>query len=167
MRRVLLIVVLLAGCAEATGAKTVLERAKDDNVTEVATGDPAMEAAFAKARASLDGFLKLEKDPPPQLSAFSVKVGIEQDGYTEFFWLSDLEETASGYSAIIDNQPERVDRVRMGQRYAFARDEIVDWTYRDDQRQASLGNFTGCALLSHEPPEQAEAFKREFGLSCD
>lgn len=166
MHKLLLLVVLLAGCSEASDAKTVLERAKEDSVTEVATGDPAMNAAFAKARASLDGFLKLEKNPPPQLSSFSVKVGIEQDGYTEFFWLSDLEETAQGYSAIIDNQPERVHRVRMGQRYAFARDEIVDWTYRDSSG-AAHGNFTACALLSHEPPEQAEAFKQEFGLSCD
>lgn len=167
MHKVLLIVVLLAGCSQATDAKTVLERAKDDNMTEVPTGDPAMEAAFAKARASLDGFLKLEKNPPPNLSTFSVKVGIEQDGYKEFFWLSDLDETAGGYSAIIDNQPARVDRVRLGQRYEFARSEIVDWTYRDDERKTTHGNFTGCALLSHEPPEQAEAFKREFGLSCD
>lgn len=167
MHRILLLVVLLAGCSEANGAKTVLERATDDNVTEVATGDPAMEAAFAKARASLDGFLKLEKHPPSHLSAFSVKVGIEQDGYTEFFWLSDLNETASGYSAIIDNQPERVHRVRMGQRYEFARDEIVDWTYRDEQRETMHGNFTACAMLTHEPAEQAAAFKEQFGLSCD
>lgn len=167
MHKVLLIVVLLAGCSQASDAKTVLERAKDDNVTEVATGDPAMEVAFAKARASLDGFLKLEKQPPPNLSAFSVKVGIEQDGYTEFFWLSELDETARGYSATIDNQPERVNRVRLGQRYEFAREEIVDWTYRDDERKTTHGNFTACAMLTHEPPEQAAAFKREFGLSCD
>jgi hypothetical protein len=28
------------------------------------------------------------------------------------------------------------------------------------------GNFTACALLKREPADQAEAMKKQFGLSC-
>ena len=29
------------------------------------------------------------------------------------------------------------------------------------------GNFTACALLSKEPPKEAEAFKKQYGLRCE
>jgi hypothetical protein len=30
-----------------------------------------------------------------------------------------------------------------------------------------IGNYTACAIIKHEPIEDAEAFKRQYGLSCD
>jgi hypothetical protein len=29
------------------------------------------------------------------------------------------------------------------------------------------GNFTACALVKREPGEEAEAFVKKFGLTCD
>ena len=30
-----------------------------------------------------------------------------------------------------------------------------------------IGNYTSCALLKREPPQQAAAFMKQYGLSCD
>lgn len=47
----------------------------------------------------------------------------------------------------------------------FERHEIVDWTY--DAAGKMKGNFTGCALLINERPEDAAQFKAAYGLECD
>jgi uncharacterized protein YegJ (DUF2314 family) len=54
----------------------------------------------------------------------------------------------------------------MGQRYAFSRSRVVDWTYIDTTKKKMVGNFTLCALLTKEPREQAEATRRRFKLDC-
>jgi uncharacterized protein YegJ (DUF2314 family) len=49
----------------------------------------------------------------------------------------------------------------------FARGEIHDWMYYDDANRRMKGNFTACALLTREKPEDAEKMKRTYGLVCD
>jgi hypothetical protein len=29
------------------------------------------------------------------------------------------------------------------------------------------GNYTGCAIMKHEPAKLREAFKKRYGLECD
>ncbi|MGZ8407195.1 MAG: hypothetical protein ACXWVJ_04125 [Caulobacteraceae bacterium] len=56
---------------------------------------------------------------------------------------------------------------KLGERIEFSRGQIADWTYIDGAKGQMVGNFTGCALLTKEPPAQAEEFKRLYGLQCD
>jgi hypothetical protein len=48
----------------------------DPNLAYVPKSDPAMSAAFTRAAASLDGFLKAWRDPPPGAKAFAIKIGL-------------------------------------------------------------------------------------------
>jgi uncharacterized protein YegJ (DUF2314 family) len=162
MRYVLLALCLMTGCSAPADTQTIVERALADEITVRDDEDPAMQAAFKKARDSLDAvFQKTE------LSDLSVKVGVKEDGNTEYFWLNDLSRTGNRFSGVINNEPRIVTHVRFGQRYEFGHDQIVDWTYVDAESGKMQGNFTGCALLSHEPPEQAAEFRRQYGLDCD
>jgi uncharacterized protein YegJ (DUF2314 family) len=54
---------------------------------------------------------------------------------------------------------------KFGQTITFKEDEIVDWLYLEDGKM--IGNFTACAMLKREPPQEAEKFIRQFGLRCD
>ena len=97
---------------------------------------------------------------------FAVKVGIPAgDDSSEFFWISPFEPRGGKYTGRINNTPRMVKTVKLGQTIEFSEDEIVDWLYTEDGKMR--GNFTACAMLKHEPPDQVEAVKREFGLSCD
>ncbi|RNF86161.1 YegJ family protein [Montanilutibacter psychrotolerans] len=167
-RCVLLLLLSLAACGESPAPATLAERAQADEVALVSAEDAGMRAAFAQARASLDGFLALAlaKPAPAGLGDFAVKVPISQDGATEYFWLSDLSVDGDGYSALIANRPEVVTRVAQGQRHRFARADIVDWTYTDADTRRMHGNFTACALLAKESPAQAEEFRQQYGLDC-
>ena len=162
MRYALLLLCLMTGCSAPADSQTIVERAVADEVTVRDDDDPAMKAAFKKARDSLDSAFQAV-----ELSSLSVKVGIEEDGNTEYFWLNDLSRTGDRYSGVINNEPRMVANVRFGQTYEFARGQIVDWTYADARSGKMRGNFTACALLSHEPPEQAAEFRKQYGLDCD
>jgi uncharacterized protein YegJ (DUF2314 family) len=156
-----------------TSAQTALERARQDQIVDVPAGDDAMEAAFAKARATLDGFLALLDKPPPNTSIYTVKLRIVDpvSRAAEFFWVGDLKRDGNSFSGRIDNTPRSVTNVREGQRVRFTRAEIYDWMYADSNfinaKRSIVGNFTLCALLTRETPEEAAEVKRDVGAVCD
>jgi uncharacterized protein YegJ (DUF2314 family) len=153
-------------CIAALG-QTVLEKAQKDELSFVPKDDPTMARAFAKARESLDQFLTLLLDAPPYMQSPGVKVGISDGNRVEFFWISNVAQKGEKFSGLINNQPRSVKSVRMGQNYEFGRAQIVDWTFVDARSNKMIGNFTACALLTREPPDQAAAFRRQYGLDCD
>jgi uncharacterized protein YegJ (DUF2314 family) len=147
--------------------QSILERSRRDETVSVPSGDPAMEAAFAKARATLDQFLAVLDKPPPHIEGHAVKIRITDRGRTEFFWVVDLKRDGDRFRGEINNTPRSVSNVREGQIVEFARGEIYDWLYIDIARQRMVGNFTGCALLAREKPEDAAEMKRATGMTCD
>ena len=168
MRHLALVAAVLVLVAGGAGAETVLERAKRDAIELVARDDPDMAAAMRKARATLPGFLALARVPPPWVTSLAVKVAISGDNDArEFFWITPFQQRGAKFSGRINNTPRLVKTVKLGQIIAFSQDEIVDWTYHDSDSGKTEGNFTACALLKRDPPDQAEAFKKQFGLSCD
>jgi uncharacterized protein YegJ (DUF2314 family) len=168
--RNLVCIALAIACANACGisfAQTIVERANKDEVALVKSGDAAMDAAFAKARATLDDFLSKLKSPAAGTSGYAVKVPIREGDSTEYFWMGSIKQDGDRFSGTLNNTPRMVKSVKMGQTIKFAKSEIVDWTYLDKISGKMHGNFTACALLKNESAESAAAFKRQFGLSCD
>jgi uncharacterized protein YegJ (DUF2314 family) len=157
---------VLVGC-ERSPEETVTERANADHVQMVKAEDPAMLRAFDKARASLDSFLQVLASGDPRIRTPSVKVRIEDHGAVEYFWISKLSMTTGGFSGTIDNDAELVHNVKLGQTINFPRSQIYDWTYFDATTGRTMGNFTVCALLSHESPQDAADFKAKYHLDCD
>jgi uncharacterized protein YegJ (DUF2314 family) len=96
-----------------------------------------------------------------------VKVGIREGKNTEYFWVNELATAGDDFTGKINNEPRMVKSVKLGQAYKFSKSQIVDWTYLDRPNRKMAGNFTACALLSKEPPAEAEAMKKRYGLSCE
>jgi len=145
----------------------MLETAQSDGVTFVSDDDPAMLAAFRKARSTLDGFLALAASPPPNTDSFAVKVAISQGSRQEYFWISPFQREGESFYGRISNTPQVVSNVAEGQEFRFERAEVVDWSYENSLEKKMYGNFTACALLTHESEASAAAFKAEYGLDCD
>ena len=153
-------------CVAPAAAQTpgILERSRRGEVTLMSDDHPAMRAAFAKARRTLGGFLKIAADPPPGTSFHAVKVGLRDGDHTEYFWISDLRRDGAGFVGRLGNTPRMVRGYELGQTIRFSRSEIVDWTYR--QGATTKGNFTACALLTQEPAAGRAEFMLRTGLSC-
>jgi uncharacterized protein YegJ (DUF2314 family) len=154
-----------AGAVTHAADDSILEKSKRDEIALVPDGNADMETAFRKARATLKDFLALVRVPRPSITNYAVKIGIPDRGETEFFWISRFTQQNGRLIGRIDNTPRLVRNVREGERISFKESDVVDWLYRENGRM--IGNYTACGLIKNEPPQQAEAFKKEYGLSCD
>lgn len=143
------------------------DHARKDEIVFMQDEEPAMRDAFQKAKATLDDFLKKAKNPPAGTDGYAIKVGVRDGEDTEYFWLNELKFTGSTYAGRINNEPEIVENVSYGQMYSFTRDQIVDWMYMDNKKSRMMGNFTACALLTKESPDNVKKFKEQYGLLCD
>jgi uncharacterized protein YegJ (DUF2314 family) len=164
MWRQLLAVALFAGlypgaCAQQPGA------AERDDVVSVKSGDPAVTAAMQRARAELDGFLAIASAPPAGTDRFSVKVRLPYgEDQAEYIWINPFKRDGARFVGVVASTPRHFSNLASGDRLAFERKDIADWTYMNGGRR--MGNYTGCALLAREPPEQYEALKKRYGLDC-
>jgi uncharacterized protein YegJ (DUF2314 family) len=157
-------IVTLFGTAHA---ETLVDRVKRDEIAHMSSEEPAMRKAFEQARASLDNFLGKAKDPAAGTDRYALKVAISDGQNTEYFWVVDFAGNGEQFTGVLNNEPRLVMKHRYGEKIAFRRDQIADWTYMDTNNRRMHGNFTACALLTNEPPAQAAEFKRQYGLRCD
>lgn len=158
---------LICLAVTTANAQDISAKADRDELTFMRDEEPAMQRAFSKARAELDQFLSIARAPAPGLVGFAVKVGISEGADAEYFWISNFSESNGKFTGQISNEPRMVKSVKLGQKYSFVRTQIVDWTYIDKSRRKMIGNYTLCALLTKEPPSEAEATRKRFNLDCE
>lgn len=101
----------------------------EDKVVNFATDDPVMNAAIAKARAGLPQFWDKFASHDATETGFALKVGISNGTNTEHFWCGNIEGTRESSTCVIDNEPEVVTTVKLGQRIEVKQEQISDWMY--------------------------------------
>ncbi|MGO9486682.1 MAG: YegJ family protein [Rhodomicrobium sp.] len=131
--------------------------AVEDRTIHVPNVDAEMNAAIEKARKSLPLFWEKLAKPGEGESGFTLKVKIEDGGYSEHFWVIDIERKGETIFGTIDNTPEEVKSVTMGQRIRIAPDQISDWMYMHNRKM--VGNETLRVLLARMPKQQADALR--------
>ncbi len=158
---------LIAFVPGIAAAESLLDTSKRDGIAIIEKGNPDMALAYKQARQTLPQFLKLALAPPPNTRGFAVKIGIPYGNRTdaEFFWISPFKPQGDKYVGNINNTPRLAKTVKLGQSIEFTETEIVDWLYQQDGKM--VGNYTACALLKREPPQQAATFMKQYGLNCD
>jgi uncharacterized protein YegJ (DUF2314 family) len=127
----------------------------DDKVTLVEKDDPDMLAAFAKARSETDNFIAIMSAGTGE--GYSVKVAETDNGQTEYFWLDNLTYANGVFSGTIDNDPDLVKNVKMGQHVDVKKEDIFDWLYMKDGKM--YGNYTVRVLLPKMSKEDADKIR--------
>jgi uncharacterized protein YegJ (DUF2314 family) len=150
---------------EPARAQTITQKAERDELAIVAKSDPTMARAMSKARQTLPDFLSVAAAPKPGMEGFAVKVAVREGDNAEYFWITPFTNKNGEFSGAINNTPRQVRSVKLGQAITFDQSEIVDWMYMDDDKMK--GNYTACALLKSASKQEAEEFKKRFGLDCD
>ena len=158
--------VLLCLCLPFAMAQTLTERAERDEVIMAKDGDPAMDKAFARARAGLDNFLRDAASSSSVNTGHAVKVRLADGDKREYFWVGDVRQAGQDFTGRLDNEPRNVKRVRYGERFRFPRADIVDWLYYDPLGRMR-GSYTTCALMAKEDPKEVKALLERIRLSCD
>ena len=146
----ILIALSFAGCSSGGGPSS-------DPITSVDENDPEMNAAIAKARADLPNFWRKFEQPGPDDSDFALKVKITDSHGVEHFWLTDLERKDGKITGTVNNDPQTVQNVKLGDRIPIPESDITDWMYMRNGKMH--GNGTVRPLLKTMPPEEAARIK--------
>ena len=110
--------------------KTTEEIGVEEAVVMVQRDDPEMKAAVLQAQSSLDEFAEAIKNPMPDHS-YSVKVRMEEHGEVEFIWLSNVNYDAGYFKGIVDNDPQFMEHVKLGDEHKAHANEVHDWLIVD------------------------------------
>lgn len=130
----------------------------DDPVIQVRASDPEMNTAIATARKKLPIFWRAFAQPGKGQSDFCIKVKVEDNGAVEYFWCVDIQQSQKKITALINNDPEVVKCVKLGQRITVREEDIADWLYMQDEKM--VGNYTLRPLMktmSADERKKAEA----------
>lgn len=128
-----------------------------DGVISVADDDPEMTAAIAKARSTLPQFWQTFEKPGKGEEGFALKVAITDPNGTEHFWANKIERQDGKIFGVIDNTPNIVGNVKIGDRIEIPEANISDWLYARDGKM--VGNETVRPLFKQMSKAEVARFK--------
>jgi len=132
-RRALAVFALLACLAGCT-------KSGSDKVQLVRADDAKMNAAIEKARQTLPQFQAALKAPKQGQEDFAVKKGFVEAGQTEHMWVGRVTFDGTRFHGTLNNKPEMIRGVRMGQRVSVDPAQVSDWMYVDNGKL--IGGYT-------------------------
>ena len=136
-----------------------------DPIISVKSDDAEMNAAIAKARSLLPQFWQIFDKPEHGETDFSIKVEITENDQHEHFWVKDIERKDGKIFATIDNDPEVVHNVKLGQHIQVNEADISDWLYIRDGKM--YGNYTLRVLFKHMDPKEAREAEQYKKMLAD
>ena len=137
---------LLTGCSERV------------RVTGVKADDAEMNAAIAKARETLPQFWQVFDRREHGESKFALKVKLTDKHGTEHFWAMNLERRDGRILGTINNDPEIVASVKLGDKITIPEADISDWLYLRDGKM--VGNYTIRPLFKTMSAKEVEQYKQ-------
>jgi uncharacterized protein YegJ (DUF2314 family) len=158
MRTKLIIALICAFVAAASLTSCSRHNSKDDKTISVSSDDAEMNAAIAKARASLPDFWQAYQKREQGESGFSLKVKIIDNEKIEHFWVVDIERKDGKITGAINNDPDNVQNVKLGDKITVNEPDISDWLYLRNGKM--VGNYTLRALFKEKPKSEVEKYKQ-------
>ena len=117
-----------------------------------------MSAAIAKARDTLPQFWQVFDRREHGESDFALKVKITDKRGTEHFWVVALERQGGKILGTINNDPDTVASVKLGDRITVPEADISDWLYTRDGKM--VGNYTIRPLFKKMSAKEVEQYKK-------
>src|SRR6266481_8418995 len=153
---------LLSISAQAAGTGQELENSSiEPPYVEVPKDHIAMHRAVTEARKTVGEFIAALKHPAPDQQDFEIKKAFVQNGQVEHIWLSDVQLVGSRFQGRIDNQPRKIQGLKLGQLVSINRNEISDWLYVDH------GKLVGGYTVRVQYNELSAKEKQEFDRAAD
>lgn len=118
----------------------IVERRGQPAVVHVSDDDNAVNRAMDEARATVDQFIAALNSPQPSQQAFSVKLLVSDGQHGEHMWVAPVRFDQGKFYGQINNVPERVRGVKLGDEVSVSANEISDWMFVD--RGRLIGGYT-------------------------
>ena len=154
----------VAVAAVLISANVQLAPAQRGPIIDVPSADAEMNAAIAKARATLPTFWSSFEKPGNGEERFTLKVHFQVDRpggpRVEHIWVDSIESLASGRLAgRLANDPHDIDG-KSGDRVEFGSEQISDWMFMRNGK--IVGGETIRVLLPRMPKAQADDLREKL-----
>jgi uncharacterized protein YegJ (DUF2314 family) len=159
MRRTLLCVVILILAVTGCGRKP------KDRVITVDSEDPRMNAAIEQARSTVGTFITALRAPKPTQLSFSVKMAITDGTHTEHMWLAPVSYDGKQFHGTLNNDPETVSNVKIGDKASIEPSKISDSMYVENGKL--VGGYTIRVLRDGLPPGERTEFDRSVPFKIE
>jgi len=136
-------------------------RSTEPPYLEVPNDHTAMHQAVTQARKTVGEFIAALKHPAPGQQDFEVKKPFIQNGQLEHIWLSDVQFVGNRFRGRVDNQPRKIQGLKLGQLVSVKPNEISDWLYIDH------GKLVGGYTVRVHYNELSAKEKQEFDRAAD
>jgi uncharacterized protein YegJ (DUF2314 family) len=154
---VALLISASGGCnSKDRKAGDIVERAGEPDIFTVDETDPRMNAAIDKARSTVGQFVKALSNPRSSQSGFSVKAPIRDGDHVEHMWLTPVKYRDGKFVGTVNNEPDVVKSVKLGEQYELKAGDISDWMYVENGML--VGGFTIRVLRDAAPKEKRAEF---------
>ena len=150
----------LLGCNNNRVKKTEIDG--DENIYLAEDNDEEINTAIKTARQTFEKFENALKSKNNEFGSFFLKVCFENK---EHIWISNITIRNNEYYGTVNNMPEYVKNIRLGDFIKINENNITDWMYRDNKKL--VGGFTLRVIRNRMSEIEKQQFDSEIGLLFD
>jgi uncharacterized protein YegJ (DUF2314 family) len=145
---------------EDTGntARRVTSAPGGPGYAKVSDDDKQMDRAVENAQRTLGFFIAALKAKKDGDTVFEIKKGFIDGDKVEHLWITRVTYDGKDFHGQIDNRPEEVNNVHMGQRVTVAPQGVTDWMFLKDGKL--IGGYTTRVLYARLSPEDKAEFDK-------
>lgn len=96
---------------------------------------------------------------------FSIKLAFDTKTGTEHIWLVNISKEEGSFYGTIDNLPNSINSVRLGDRIKIPREQITDWLFIKERKL--FGGFTIRELRNRMSNEERIEFDKNIDFVID
>ena len=138
----------------------------DANMYAVNDDDKQLERAVQRARRNVGQFITALKNPPPNSRDFQVKkLFVAKDGAAEHIWLADVKFTGNRFVGVVDNHPDKIKGLKIGDRHSVNPDEVTDWSYVENGKL--VGGYTIRVLFAEMSDDEKQQFLKQADFKIE
>lgn len=164
MNRLIIIIFQLISFV-TLGQSNKTERTGEPDIYSIEDNDKEMNEAIKKSRQTFDNFLIAFKNQKRNQTNFSVKMPFPTKDGAEHIWLVNVESNGEKLFGQVDNLPENVKSIKLGDKIEINRNKISDWFYIENNKL--VGGLTIRVLRDRMSPNEKKQFDQEFGVEFD
>ena len=157
---------LFSICILSCNSNKKIERQNEPTIYNVEENDVEMNKAIEKAKQTVDSFDYAFKNNSRVFTFFGLKKKFEENGNIEHIWIGNIQKIESGkYIGVIDNLPEKIKSVKIGDTVQIEKKEISDWMYI--KKSELHGGYTIRLLRERMTEEERKKFDAESGMKIN
>jgi uncharacterized protein YegJ (DUF2314 family) len=138
------------------------ERVNEPTIYNLESEDVEINRAIKTAQQTLTKFEKAIRSNNANFSLFALKVKFENKENAEHIWLSNVEFKNGEYFGVVDNLPEHITEVKLGETLKIDINTITDWMYLD--KSNLVGGYTIRVLRDRMSEDERKQFDLESGM---